>query len=278
MNKLIDCRQYLKAIKEQCKKEIKKMGLNPHLAIIQVGNNPESDKYVGMKIKHCKEVGIEVSHYNPSHSTTEDLITLIKTLNNTKCITSIIVQLPLPKHIDEFKVLNSITSIKDLDCLTTYNIGLLNRNSPYIEPCTPKGVIYLLDKQEVKLQGKRVLILGRSEIVGKPLATMLTNRDCTVTLAHSKSNITQYNLNNDYDIIVSAVGNFKNFKINNPDIILIDVGINFDEKGNMAGDFDLDNSKFKWSTPTPFGTGTLTTSMVIKNCLELSEYQQLNNK
>lgn len=272
-NQLIDCRQYLKETKEQCKEKIKKMGLNPNLAIIQVGNNPESDKYVGMKIKHCKDVGIEVNHYNPINSTTEDLITLIKTLNDTKCVTSIIVQLPLPKHIDEFKVLDSISPLKDLDCLTTYNIGLLNRNYPYAQPCTPKGILYLLDKQDVKLQGKRVLMIGRSEIVGKPLSTMLTNRDCTVTLAHSKSNIDDEDFLN-YDIIISAIGKYKYFRVNNPNAILIDVGINF-EDDNMAGDFDLDNSKFKWATPTPFGSGTLTTSMVIKNCIELAEYQSM---
>lgn len=273
MNNIIDCRQYLKEVKEESKNKIKKAELTPHLAIIQVGNNPESDKYVGMKIKHCKDVGIEVNHYNPINSTTEDLITLIKTLNDTKCVTSIIVQLPLPKHIDEFKVLDSISPLKDLDCLTTYNIGLLNRNRPYIQPCTPKGILYLLDKQSVTLQGKRVLMIGRSEIVGKPLSTMLTNRDCTVTLSHSKSNINDGYFSN-YDIIISAIGKYKHFKVDNPNVILIDVGINF-EDDNMAGDFDLDNSNFKWATPTPFGSGTLTTSMVIKNCIELAEYQSM---
>lgn len=276
MNQIVDCRQYLKEIKEEVKEEINTSGIKATMAVIQVGDNPESNKYVGMKIKHCEEVGIKTIHVKVEEETvtTEKLVECVKTYNEDEDITSIIVQLPLPKHIDVHTVMNTIDPMKDIDCLTDKNIGLLHQGIPYCEPCTPSGIIYLLEKMEVNLKGKNVLILGRSNIVGRPLQRMLEVKNATVTLAHSHSDLSIYNGKNfPFDIIVSAVGKFKEFTAISEKAILIDVGINFDAEGNMAGDFNLDDSEFEWATPVPYGIGTLTTAMIVKHNLKLVKKQ-----
>lgn len=277
--KIIDCREYLKEIKEEMKKEVdiirKKRFWRPSLIIVQVGDRPDSNKYIRNKMKHVDDIGgfSQLIKFN-NNITTEELCENIKLLNSTSC-DAIIVQEPLPAHIDSLKVTETIDPKKDLDCLTPTNMGLLLKGRAYVEPCTPKGIIEFLDRNDIDLTGKRVLIIGRSEIVGKPLQVMMSQRNATVTLAHSKSKIftdTGFIDGSQYDIVVSAIGKGHYVKVNDmTNGVLIDVGINFDENGKMIGDINLDEcyNTNGIATPVPFGVGTMTCGMVIKNLVEL---------
>lgn len=266
----VQCKEFKDKILAGIKEEVSKLEKKPRLTVIQVGDNPASNKYVGNKLRTCEGVGIETSLVKLDESISEEeLVQAIKVFNLGNS-NGTIVQLPLPKHINANRVMQHISPLKDVDCLTEVNIGKLHSGVPFVYPCTPLGCVKILEEQlEVDLTGKNVLMLGRSNIVGRPLASMLEQRNATVTLAHSKS-IVDYN---SYDIIVSAIGQAKAIKVNNPNAILIDVGINFDENGKMCGDFDLDNSVFKYATTTPGGTGQLTCAMVCYNVIDLYKKQ-----
>ena len=266
----VQCKEFKDKILAGIKEEVSKLEKKPRLTVIQVGDNPASNKYVGNKLRTCEGVGIETSLVKLDESISEEeLVQAIKVFNLGNS-NGTIVQLPLPKHINANRVMQHISPMKDVDCLTEVNIGKLHSGVPFVYPCTPLGCIKILEEQlEVDLTGKNVLMLGRSNIVGRPLASMLEQRNATVTLAHSKSNVDY----NKYDIIVSAIGQAKAIKVNNPNAILIDVGINFDENGKMCGDFDLDNSVFKYATTTPGGTGQLTCAMVCYNVIDLYKKQ-----
>lgn len=271
MSKLIDCRAKQERAKQEIAKEIKQLNIKPTLTIIQVGDDPASNKYINQKIKHGEDVGMIVVHVKLNEATTtEGLIYLIE--DEQTHADGLIVQLPLPKHIDTKRVLNAIDPKKDVDCLTLTNQGLLYAGDPYFEPCTPQGII------EAMLgywwSGANVLIIGRSEIVGKPLAQMLTQRNATVTLAHSKTrDLEDMLMYGEYDVIISAVGKPKAFRALNADI-LIDVGINFDENGKMCGDFDLENCKYKLATPVPNGIGRMTIIGLLRNTLKACKLNQ----
>ena len=266
----VQCKEFKEKILQDLKNQVENLDRSPKLTVIQVGENPASCKYVNNKLKTCESIGIQTSLVKLEESISEeDLIRAVKVFNQGNS-NGIIVQLPLPKHIDSNKVMQSISPLKDIDCLTEVNIGKLHSGVPFVYPCTPLGCIKILEEQlEVDLTGKNILMLGRSNIVGRPLATMLEQRNATVTLAHSKSKVNY----NEYDIVISAIGQAKAIKVNNPNAILIDVGINFDENGKMCGDFDLDNSMFKYATTTPNGTGQLTCAMVCNNVIELYKKQ-----
>ena len=266
----VQCKDFKEQILQELKKEVDSLQGRPKLTVIQVGDNPASNKYVGNKLRTCESIGIQTSLIKLEETTTEEeLVQAIRVFNQGNS-NGTIVQLPLPKHIDSNKVMQSISPMKDVDCLTEVNIGKLHSGIPFVYPCTPLGCMKILEEQlEVDLTGKNVLMLGRSNIVGRPLATMLEQRNATVTLAHSKSKVNY----NEYDIVISAIGQAKAIKVNNPNAILIDVGINFDENGKMCGDFDLDNSMFKYATTTPNGTGQLTCAMVCHNVIELYKKQ-----
>lgn len=264
----INCKDAAILIKSDVQDAIKRLGITPSLAIIQVGDDYASTKYVNNKVRTCEEVGIQarVIRVPNAASSTLRLSSMVHELNKDNSVDAIIVQLPLPHHIDADAVLADIDPKKDLDCLTPHNIGLLHLNRPSIAPCTPAGIIEMLDTYRVQLAGKNVLVIGRSHIVGRPIAELFTARDATVTLAHSRS---KYNPNK-YDIVVSAIGKAKAIVVDNPNAILIDVGINSDEHGKLVGDFDIEKCNCAYYTPVPGGVGPLTTAMVCKNTLTLA--------
>lgn len=275
--KIIDCRPYLKEIKEQMKQEVEvlknRLEREIEVLIIQVGDRPDSNKYIKNKTKHLEDCGIHTAIWKHEESIcTELLCNYIE--EASRLFDAIIIQEPLPEHINNLECQLVLPADKDLDCLTPMNMGLLLKGKPFVEPCTPRGIIEILDRNELSLEGKRVLVVGRSEIVGKPLQVMLTQRNATVTLAHSKTEEVKNGvLPNDYDIYISAVGRPEFFTVVEPKegSVFIDVGINFNEEGKMVGDFNIESFRDKdvLITPVPFGVGTMTCGMVIKNVIDL---------
>ena len=256
------------------------------VVFIQIGENPASNVYVRNKINLCKEVGIEVKHIQGDEETSQEaLINSIKRFNLDKDIHGIMVQLPLPEHISEEAVINAIAPEKDIDGFTTINKGkLMIGDKDAIIPCTPKGIMTILEHQGVNLEGKNVVIVGRSNIVGKPLANLMINAGATVTVCNSKTNKDYLSyLFFNADIFVSAIGkaNYFNekFFLDNrmlteylEDTIAIDVGINRDEEGKLCGDIDKElYDSFKDVTSVPGGVGVMTVLEVIKNSIECYE-------
>lgn len=267
-NRVIDCKFVAKLVKRDVEYKIMSTEITPVLAIVNASDDYASFKYVNNKIKACESTGIKskLISIHQNAATTEKIIKAVEDLNKDSFVDAIIVQLPLPSNVDTRKVLNSIAPEKDLDCLNPYNVGLLHLGKPFVEPCTPAGIIKMLTHYGFTIKGKNVLMIGRSDIVGKPLAELLTSKDATVTLAHSKS---EYNPDN-YDIVISAIGKAKSIVVNNPKAILIDVGINTDENGKLVGDFDIEKCNCAYYTSVPGGVGPLTTSMVCYNTLKLA--------
>ena len=256
------------------------------VVFIQIGENPASNVYVRNKINLCKEVGIEVKHIQGDEETSQEaLINSIKRFNLDKDIHGIMVQLPLPEHISEEAVINAIAPEKDIDGFTTINKGkLMIGDKDAIIPCTPKGIMTILEHENIDLQGKNVVIAGRSNIVGKPLANLMINAGATVTVCNSKTNKDYLSyLFFNADIFVSAIGkaNYFNekFFLDNrmlteylEDTIAIDVGINRDEEGKLCGDIDKElYDEFKAVTSVPGGVGVMTVLEVIKNSIECYE-------
>ena len=283
MSNIIDCKQ----IREDRIKELKQKDLkNCTVAFVQLGDNPASNVYVGNKIKLCKEVGIEVEHYHLSENTTEEqLLTAIDMLNKCSIITGIMVQLPLPKHIDENKVINAIDPNKDIDGFHHMNKGkLMNGDEDAIIPCTPKGIMTILDKEGIDLKGKNVVVVGRSNIVGKPLVNLLINKGATVTCCNSSTDEGELALAiMNSNVFVTAIGQAKyfdksfidyNYDLSEflGDTIAIDVGINRDEDDKLCGDIDRELYPcFKRVTSVPNGVGVTTVMSVIENIVELYE-------
>ena len=247
------------------------------VAFIQVGKNEASNVYVRNKIKLCKEVGIEVEHIQFKEIISEgELINFIEFLNKQKEIHGIMVQLPLPRHIDEQAVINSIYAEKDIDGFTAVNKGkLMLSDESALIPCTPKGIMTILKHQEVELEGKNVVIVGRSNIVGKPLAQLMINKGATVTVCNSKTNkyLLKYLISTS-DIFISAIGQANYFNYETLDVYLsntiaIDVGINRDSDGKLCGDIDKElYDEFKAVTSVPGGVGLITVLEVIRNSIE----------
>jgi methylenetetrahydrofolate dehydrogenase (NADP+)/methenyltetrahydrofolate cyclohydrolase len=239
---------------EKTKEEIKELKLEPKLAIVQVGDNPASDKYIKNKINDCNKVGITAHHYwFPEETTETDLIWEITELQ--KHYDGLIVQLPLPKHINPEVISQNILPEKDVDGFHPMSL---------FKPATPLGIMKYLKYCDFDVYGKDVVILGRSKTVGKPLAQMMTDADATVTLCHSKSRIGKHIYH--CDLIISAVGKPKFLNCQLVDVPVIDVGINFDENGNMVG--DCYHTKGKDVTPVPGGVGLLTRCALLANTVE----------
>ena len=242
-----------------------------NLAVILVGDDPASNVYVTAKERDCKECGIRSRTYRLSGATTqENLLRLIDSLNSDRDVDGILLQLPLPKHLDTAMILEAIDPDKDVDCFHPYNIGRLWSGSPEFLPCTPIGVMALLKAYKVPIAGKRCVILGRSNIVGKPMAALLSAADGTVTICHSRTE----NLNaitREADILISAVGqaNFVTGDMIHPGAAVVDVGINRDKNGKLCGDADYASMEYRagWISPVPGGVGLLTRAMLMENIL-----------
>ncbi len=276
MTTILDGKKLAKKITENIKKQVENLEKKPKLAVILVGNNPASEIYVRNKQKKALELGFDsVVIPLPEDISEENLLEHIYILNEDTSINAILVQLPLPSHINKQRILEAIEPIKDVDGFTSYNFGRLALGyKPYAIPCTPKGIIRILDEYNIELEGKKVLVIGRSNIVGKPISLLLQSRNATVTMAHSKTkNIEELVLTS--DIIISAVGKPNMISKVSENAIIIDVGINRTEDG-LKGDvnFDTASSIAEYITPVPGGIGPMTIAMLMENTLELYKLQQ----
>lgn len=268
----IKCRDELK---KNLSKRIKKIKEKLTLTVISVGDDEASKIYIKNKIKECQSVNIECNHLHFENITTNKLVKIIKKLNKDSSVTSILVQLPLPKNIDENIIINTIDYKKDVDGLTDINIAKLYSNKKGIIPCTAKGIIDLLEFNKINIEEKNVTIIGRSNLVGKPLAVSLLNKNATVTLCHSKTKNLKIHTKS-ADIIIAAVGKpgLINQKMVSKDTIIIDVGINR-INGKICGDADKSvYKKCKAVTPVPGGVGPMTVYEVLSNTLECYKLQK----
>ncbi|MBR3362427.1 MAG: bifunctional 5,10-methylenetetrahydrofolate dehydrogenase/5,10-methenyltetrahydrofolate cyclohydrolase [Bacilli bacterium] len=260
---------------EKCvilKKQIKNLTFKPALAVIQVGNDLASDVYVRQKRNFALKLDIKFEHYKLNENISEnEIISIIKKLNMRKDINGIVLQLPLPKSFDENKLLNLIDSDKDVDGLTDINNGRLWKDSDGLIPCTAKGIISLLNYYDISLLGKRVAIVGRSILVGKPLAALFLNEDATVTICHSKTkNLKSILLESDIIIVAVGKANFITEDMIKEGTIIVDAGINITENG-LVGDVHFEDVKDKalYITPVPGGVGPMTVYSLMENVIEV---------
>ncbi len=263
------------AIRDKIRKEYLDLGKQvPCLACIIVGDDPASQVYVASKEKACDFVGMNsVIKRLPATSTNEDVESVINELNSDLSVSGILLQLPLPKGLDESRLLECISPLKDVDCLTDINLGKLFASKNKIAPCTATGIIDLLDEYQIDMQGKHVVVLGRSLLVGKSVSMLFQQRNATVTMCHSKT-IGLAEICNQADILVVAIGKpkFITADMVKPGAVVVDVGINRLETG-LVGDVDYENVKGKCSyiTPVPGGVGPMTIAELLKNTLTLHE-------
>lgn len=273
--KLIDGKSISIDIKNEVKQkliELKDKGIEPTLSVILVGNNPASAVYVKNKKIACEYTGIRsISFELPEETTQEKLLKIIDDLNKSKNVNGILVQLPLPKHIDEETILLAISPEKDVDGFHPYNIGAMNIGKDTFLPCTPAGIIELLKRSDIEIQSKHCVVIGRSNIVGKPVSQLLLKENATVTICHSKTKDLA-SICRLADIIVVAIGKAKFLTADmiKQGAVIIDVGMNKLENGKLCGDVDFDACKEIASaiTPVPGGVGPMTIAMLMKNCLK----------
>lgn len=275
MLKLIDGKQLAQKRREEIKRtveQLKAKGIVPGLAVVLVGEDAASQIYVRNKEKACEEVGFYSEVYRlPESISQEELLQLIKRLNHDEKIHGLLVQLPVPAHIDEKAVIHAIDARKDVDGFLPENLGSLLIGEPAFEPCTPKGCIDLIKQTGIEITGKKAVVVGRSNIVGKPVAMMLLRENATVTICHSKTK----NLKEELltaDIVVAAVGksNFITGDMIKDGAVVIDVGMNRLENGKLTGDVDQASLEGRdcWLTPVPGGVGPMTITMLMQNTLE----------
>ena len=270
---LIDGKLISAEIKAEAAEEaaaLKAQGIEPCLAVVLVGDNSASKVYVSNKQKACEAVGIKsVSHVLPEATTEEELLKLIDELNADKSVHGILVQMPVPKHIDDRKVIMAISPDKDVDCFHPVNVGYLHTGAKGFLPCTPAGIIELIKRSGHSIEGKNCVIIGRSNIVGKPVAMLLMQENGTVTICHSKTKDLA-GICRGADIIVSATGKVNTVTADmvKEGAIIIDVGMNRNAEGKLCGDVDFENVKEVAGaiTPVPGGVGPMTIAMLMKNC------------
>lgn len=280
MYRIIDGKAVSKQVKEQVKaetQELKNKGITPGLAVIIVGEDPASQVYVRNKERACDEVGFYSEKFAlPENTTQEELNNLVKELNGRKEINGILCQLPLPGHLDDKKVINLIDPIKDVDAFHPVNVGAIMIGDYNFLPCTPAGVMELIHSAGVDITGKKAVVMGRSNIVGKPMAMLLLHENATVEIVHSKTNDIA-SVTKEADILVAAVGKakFVTADMVKDGAVVIDVGMDRDENGKLCGDVDFENVKEKCSyiTPVPGGVGPMTISMLMKNTLTAAKIQ-----
>ncbi|MDK2822828.1 MAG: methylenetetrahydrofolate dehydrogenase / methenyltetrahydrofolate cyclohydrolase [Clostridia bacterium] len=276
--KIIDGKETARKLRETIKTQVENLkakGFTPGLAVVLVGNDPASQVYVGHKEKACKEVGFHSEVYRlPETTSQEELLKLIDNLNNDKNIHGILVQLPLPGHLNEKEVINKISPVKDVDGFHPLSAGALFVGEKSLVPCTPKGCIHLIKETGFDLQGKKAVVVGRSNIVGKPVAILLLNENATVTICHSRTKNLKAELL-EADVVVAAVGkpNFITGDMIKPGAVVIDVGINRLDNGKLVGDVEFETAKEKagWITPVPGGVGPMTIAMLLQNTLEAAQ-------
>lgn len=281
MAKLIDGKKISQEIKDELKEKVAKLkeqGISICLAVIQVGNNPASTVYVGNKKKACAYVGIESLAYElPEETTEEELLDLVRELNEKKEVHGILVQLPLPKHIDEDKVIKTIRPSKDVDGFHPQSVGALSIGQKGFVSCTPAGIIELLKRSDIEIDGKECVIIGRSNIVGKPMALLLLRENGTVTVCHSHTADLKA-VARRADILVVAIGKAKFVDAGyvKEGAVVIDVGMDRDENGKLCGDVDFEAVKEKAGaiTPVPGGVGPMTIAMLMHNCVESAQMSQ----
>ena len=275
MAKILNGKEVATRIKSELKSEVdklKKTGVIPGLAVVLVGNDPASGVYVNAKKKACAEIGIySEEHLLPENIQMEELLNLIKELNERKEINGILVQLPIPKHLDEEEVINTINPLKDVDAFHPVNVGKIMLGNYDFLPCTPAGVMELIKEAGVEIEGKECVIVGRSNIVGKPQAMLLLQKQDTVTLSHSRTkNLKE--VCKRADILVAAVGKPQMIKADmvKPGVIIIDVGINRLVNKKLVGDVDFEgvSNVAAAITPVPGGVGPMTIAMLMKNTVK----------
>ena len=265
---LIDGKKISAQVKDECKERVAKENMNVTLAVIQVGKDPASTVYVGNKKKACEYVGIHSLSYELSEETTEEeLLALVEKLNADDTVNGILVQLPLPSHINEDKVIQTISPKKDVDGFHPQSVGALSIGQPGFVSCTPAGIIQLLKRSGVVIDGKECVIVGRSNIVGKPMAMLMLRENATVTVCHSHTKDLK-EVTKRADILIVAIGKPKMITADyvKEGAVVIDVGINRDEEGKLCGDVDFDQVKDKVGmiTPVPGGVGPMTITMLME--------------
>ncbi len=278
MAKIIDGKAVSAAVKEQVRDEIARDGIKAGLAVVIVGNDPASRVYVNNKKKACEFCGIQSFEYAlPEETTMEQLLELIDTLNSDENVNGILVQLPLPKQLDEKEVIARISPEKDVDAFHEQNVGKIMIGNYSFLPCTPSGCMDLIHSTGVEVSGKECVVIGRSNIVGKPMAMLLLHENGTVTICHSRTkNLAE--VCSRADILVAAVGkpNFVTADMVKEGAVVIDVGINRLPDGKLCGDvkFDEVSEKAGWITPVPGGVGPMTIATLMKNTLTAAKLQQ----
>ena len=280
---LIDGKKVAKKIREKLKtscEELKKKGINPKLAVIMVGDDKASQIYVKNKSKVCDEIGIEFEEFILDKNIRQnELISLIEKLNNNDYIHGILLQSPIPEHLDINEAFKTISPEKDVDGFNPINIGKLCLNQDTFVSCTPYGIMKMFEAYNIDLTGKNITILGRSNIVGKPLIQCCLNKNATVTVCHSKTtNLKEHTKN--ADVVISAIGKpkFVTEDMIKTGAVVIDVGTNRGEDGKLTGDVDFDNvsKKASYITPVPGGVGPMTIAMLMNNVIKAAT-EKLNN-
>ena len=272
--RILDGKSLAAQVRAEVKREVAALaqrGIRPGLAVVLAGENPASKVYVRNKVRACEETGVRSELFElPASVSEEALIDRVLALNDDAEVHGILVQLPLPKQVDAHKVLATVAAAKDVDGFHEANLGALLAGTPRMVPCTPAGVMRLLNHAKVAFAGSHAVVIGRSNIVGKPLALLLLQRDATVTICHSKTPDLE-NVTRSADILVAAVGRAKlvTGQMVKPGACVIDVGVNRLRDGSLAGDVDFASvaEVAGWITPVPGGVGPMTIAMLLENCL-----------
>ena len=280
MSEIIDGKNLAKEIRESLKIEAEKLknkGIVPHLAVIMVGDNDASKVYVRNKSRACEEIGIEFKEYLlPSTTKQSELLELIQKLNNDKNVNGILLQSPIPKPLNIQEAFNTILPEKDVDGFNPYNVGNLCIGQDGFIPCTPLGIMKMFEKYNIDIDGKKVAIIGRSNIVGKPMAQCMLSKNATVTICHSRTKEIKKEVK-DADIIIAAAGkqNIVTADMVKDGAVIIDVGMNRNSEGKLCGDVDFENTKGKASyiTPVPGGVGPMTIAMLMSNVIKATKNQ-----
>ncbi len=280
MAQIIDGKAVSKAVRQRVAaetEELKNKGITPGLAVILVGDDPASQVYVRNKERACEEVGFYSEKYTlPENTTQEELNALVDKLNARKEISGILCQLPLPKHLDDKAVINRIAPKKDVDAFHPENVGAIMIGDYHFLPCTPAGVMELIHSTGVEITGKKAVVIGRSNIVGKPMAMLLLHENATVEITHSKTK-NLADITRTADILVAAIGKagFVTADMVKEGAVVIDVGMNRNAEGKLCGDVDFDevSKKCSYITPVPGGVGPMTISMLMQNTLTAAKIQ-----